>query len=149
VAYFATYAATTSFDSSPGPPPRMARTSISDPHPIEVSALPSAASSGQSITAEALAARTAASSCSIVNSAGGAATALGSPSGGAASMRTMAWKWIAPRRWYSPTFTIRSFTCRPTSAWLMPITVASSRGRYVRNRPQSFGAMAFHTTWPW
>ena len=60
---------------------------------------------------------------------GGGATALGSPSGGAASMRTMAWKWIAPRRWYSPTFTIRSLTRRPSSTWLIPITAASSRGK--------------------
>ena len=44
-------------------------------------------------------------------------------------MRMIAWKWIAPRRWYSPTFTIRSFTRRPSSAWLIPITAASSLGR--------------------
>jgi hypothetical protein len=35
-------------------------------------------------------------------------------------MRAMAWTWIAPRSWYSPTFATCSLTRRLPSAWLIP-----------------------------
>jgi hypothetical protein len=105
----------------------MARTSIASPQRIEVSDLPSAASSGQDATAESLTARTALSRISTVNFAGGGATASGSSAGGAASRRMMAWKWTAPRRWYSATLTIFGLTRPRSLRWLIPMTAASSR----------------------
>src|SRR2546421_1508419 len=126
----------------------MARTSMTEPQRIEVSDLPSAPSSGHATTAEFLTARTACSSTSTVNCSGGGATASGSSAGGAASRRMMAWKWIAPRRWYSPTFTIRGFTSESSFLWLTPMTVASSREKYVQVRCHSAGAIAFQITCP-
>jgi hypothetical protein len=52
-----------------------------------------------------------------------------SSAGGAASRRMMAWKWIASRRWYSPTLTIRGWTRPSCFRWLIPITDASSLER--------------------
>ena len=46
-----------------------------------------------------------------MNSGGGAATCPRVSLGGAASRRITAWKWIAPRAWYSATFTKASCDC--------------------------------------
>ena len=56
------------------------------------------------------------SSSSAVNPAGGGATQAGQPQSVAASRRMMAWKWTAPRRWYSATLANDTRTSRRSSA---------------------------------
>ena len=77
----------------------------------------------------AAAALTAWASRSAVNGAGGGATWLGASLGGAASRRITAWKWMAPRAWYSATLTKATRTVRCSPAGVMPAAAASARRR--------------------
>jgi hypothetical protein len=54
---------------------------------------------------------------------------VGSWVGGAASRRITAWKWIAPRAWYSATLTKATRTVRCSPAGVRPAAAASARRR--------------------
>jgi hypothetical protein len=68
------------------------------PHRAVRVTLWSSSTTGQGTVTATAALRTAASSSSAVNPAGGGATQAGQPQSVAASRRMMAWKWTAPRR---------------------------------------------------
>jgi hypothetical protein len=64
-----------------------------------------------------------------VNPGGGGATHEGQPQAVAASKRKMAWKWTAPRRWYSATLANDTRTSARSSASGSPTSWASARYR--------------------
>ena len=62
-----------------------------------------------------------------MNPAGGGATQAGQPQSVAASRRMMAWKWTAPRFWYSATLANDTRTSRRSSPSVSPASWASAR----------------------
>jgi hypothetical protein len=93
----------------------MWRTSSCSPQPA-VSVTPwSSSTAGHGTVTLAAAWRTAASTSSVVNPAGGGAMQAAQRQAVAASSRMTAWKWTAPRRWYSATLANDTRTSRRSS----------------------------------